>query len=432
MAFEHHAIHGHFVAGYHTQRVTDFHLIERHDLVSAGRDLPRSGRREIQQRLNCAAGSTAGAEFQHLPEQHQNDNHGSSLKVDRDLAVMLHRMREESRSKHRHCAEKERCAHADCDQCEHVPVPREDRAPAAPEEWPASPSDDRNRECKLDPPRRMTVRPRLIRERRDQMRHRENEHGKRQRRSDPKAAGHIAKLGVFVIVATRRHRFESHAALRAIAGMILLHLWVHRACIDGLARHPRRIPLQRHSACRTIARLVRLHAGAHRAEVFRVGGRLHFRVTVAVFFVSAATTAGSFRGRSLGEKRLPAVLAAKIERLPIALGVQRGGLIHSHVANRVFGHIKLLPEPNANHGFDLRRAIFWIASFSGPTAFSSRSLRINSSLVLAGSFSNSFESLPISCVGFCGFCFIRVLSNEVSRRELAPVVSLGDSVISRS
>ena len=224
-------------------------------------------------------------------------------------------------------------------------MPREERAPAPPEKRPPSPPDDRNREGKLNPPRRVTVCPRLIRERRDQVRHRKKEHGERERCADPKAAGHVVKLRVFVVIAPCRHRFESHAALRAIAGMILLHLGVHRACINDFSRHPRRIPLQRHAAFRTIPRLVRLHAGAHRAEVFRVGGRLHFRITVAVVLVSTTTTAARFRRRGLGEKRFPAVLAAKIERLPIALGVQRGGLIHGHVANRVFGHIKFLSRP---------------------------------------------------------------------------------------
>jgi hypothetical protein len=33
----------------------------------------------------------------------------------------------------------------------------------------------------------------------------------------------------------RRHRFQRHAALGAIAGMILLHFRVHRAGVDGFA-----------------------------------------------------------------------------------------------------------------------------------------------------------------------------------------------------
>jgi hypothetical protein len=39
-----------------------------------------------------------------------------------------------------------------------------------------------------------------------------------------------------------------------------------------------------------------------------------------------------------GQKRLPTVVAAKVERLSIAFGVESGGFIHGHSADRVFGH----------------------------------------------------------------------------------------------
>jgi hypothetical protein len=38
-----------------------------------------------------------------------------------------------------------------------------------------------------------------------------------------------------------------------------------------------------------------------------------------------------------GQKLFPAVFAAKIERLSIAFGVDRGGLVHGHAADGVFG-----------------------------------------------------------------------------------------------
>ena len=177
------------------------------------------------------------------------------------------------------------------------------------------------------------------------MGHREKEHGERQRRSDPKTAGHIAKLRVFFVTDIRAHRFECHAALRTIAGMFLLHFGVHGAGKNSLSRHPCGVSLERHAAFRTIARLVRFHAGTHRAKVFRRRRWFHLRITIAVSLVPSATTAFRFRRRSLGEKRPSALLAAKIENLPIALGVQRGSLVHSHFANWVFGHIKSLFIP---------------------------------------------------------------------------------------
>jgi len=39
-----------------------------------------------------------------------------------------------------------------------------------------------------------------------------------------------------------------------------------------------------------------------------------------------------------GQKRLPTVVAAKVELLSIAFGVERGGFVHVHSANGVFGY----------------------------------------------------------------------------------------------
>jgi len=39
-----------------------------------------------------------------------------------------------------------------------------------------------------------------------------------------------------------------------------------------------------------------------------------------------------------GQKRLPTVVAAKVERLSIAFGVESGGFVHVHSADGVFGH----------------------------------------------------------------------------------------------
>ena len=39
-----------------------------------------------------------------------------------------------------------------------------------------------------------------------------------------------------------------------------------------------------------------------------------------------------------GQKLLPTVVAAKVERLSIAFGVESGRFIHGHSADGVFGH----------------------------------------------------------------------------------------------
>ncbi len=39
-----------------------------------------------------------------------------------------------------------------------------------------------------------------------------------------------------------------------------------------------------------------------------------------------------------GQKLSPAVFAAKVECFSVAVGVDRGGLVHGHAADGVFGH----------------------------------------------------------------------------------------------
>ncbi len=64
-------------------------------------------------------------------------------------------------------------------------------------------------------------------------------------------------------------RLQRHPANRAIPGMILLDLRVHRAGVDNLLRSVEgRIPFQRHAAVRTTARHIALYPFAHRAKVF--------------------------------------------------------------------------------------------------------------------------------------------------------------------
>ena len=69
--------------------------------------------------------------FQHLTEKHEYNDHRCRLKVDGNLAHVLHRRRKQTGHQHRHGAEEERRSHTNRDQREHVQIARYDAAPAA-------------------------------------------------------------------------------------------------------------------------------------------------------------------------------------------------------------------------------------------------------------------------------------------------------------
>jgi len=60
-------------------------------MIAARCDLPRGGRRKVQQRFDGAARAAAGTELEHLTEEHQHNNHRRGFKVDGNLALVLHR-----------------------------------------------------------------------------------------------------------------------------------------------------------------------------------------------------------------------------------------------------------------------------------------------------------------------------------------------------
>jgi hypothetical protein len=124
----------------------------------------------------------------------------------------------------------------------------------------------------------------------DQMTHGEQKHGHTERGADPETPSHVFGIIAFCVgFRAASLWFQCHAADRAVAGMVLLNLRMHRAGVDGfLRRLPHGIAFQGHAAFGAIARLVRLDAMAHGAEVFRRSGRLHRClsrvVTTRVFF----------------------------------------------------------------------------------------------------------------------------------------------------
>ena len=66
------------------------------------------------------------------------------------------------------------------------------------------------------------------------------------------------------------------------------------------------------------------------ATIRGIAGRFGFR--------STAATIDRFRRRALGQKLLPAMFAAKVERLRIAIGAKGRRFVHGHATNRVGLH----------------------------------------------------------------------------------------------
>ncbi|MPN51199.1 hypothetical protein SDC9_198841 [bioreactor metagenome] len=64
----------------------------------------------------------------------------------------------------------------------------------------------------------------------------------------------------------------------------------------------------------------------------------YFACSVPVLSTAAARLALRLGTGGGGQKLLSAVVAAKVEHLSIALGVESGGFVHGHSADGVFGH----------------------------------------------------------------------------------------------
>lgn len=165
--------------------------------------------------------------------------------------------------------------------------------------------------------------------------HREKKDGEGQNESDPELAGKTADLvGLMIVTLIHRHLgFQGHPADRAIPGLILLDLRVHRTSVNGALRwSPSGVALEGHAALRAITRNIGFDAGAHGAEKLRCPGwrdRPSVRmVTVIVglfVIVSGAPVRAAGRPNRVGRRDLigcsaglelgPAVFAAEIVSL---------------------------------------------------------------------------------------------------------------------
>jgi hypothetical protein len=231
------AVDRHFLAGPHPQIVADRDLAERHFLVAAvGVDAARRLGREREQRFDGARGRLAGAQLQHLAEQHQDRDDRRRLEIDRDRAVIAaERLREDARRKGRGHAVAEGDADAERDQREHVEIARDQRLPAAREERRARPQHHRCRERQLDPVRPCLVEPGMGAD--DVRAHLQHEHRQRERQPDPEPPGHVGEFRVRPAVGRSDLGFQRHAADRAGARPDLANLGMHRAGVDRAVRH---------------------------------------------------------------------------------------------------------------------------------------------------------------------------------------------------
>ena len=143
-ALEDDAVNRNALAGAHAQVVTDLNLIEWNVVLTAVVvDSTRGFRREPKQVFDRSARTAASTQFQHLPEQHEDDDDGRWLEVDRDGAAHPERLWKYRGDQRGRYAEAECGADPQADEREHVEMPADDRSPASDEERPSAPEHDR-------------------------------------------------------------------------------------------------------------------------------------------------------------------------------------------------------------------------------------------------------------------------------------------------
>ena len=190
-AFDNGAIHWHLLAGAHAQAVADMHAVELHLLLRPVATDAASGlRREVEKRADGSARAFAGPQLQHLPEKDEDGDDRRRLEVDCDRPLGLAEgSREDAWRERRDDAVDPGDARAHGDQREHVQVARDQRLPAAHEEWPAAPQHDGRRQDHLNPVRRL-LRNEVI-EAGQVTAHLQGDHRQRQHQPDPEPARHV-------------------------------------------------------------------------------------------------------------------------------------------------------------------------------------------------------------------------------------------------
>ena len=194
-----------------SKHVADMHLVQGN--VALGPVFCHNSRcfgSQTKKSLDGQTGSAAGPEFEDLAEQDECGDHGRSLEIDGNTAE----------EKRRDEAVEIRRPDTDCDQRKHVGTAVDHRCPAAFEQGPAGPEDDRRREGQLD--------------NRVDFEHPQNENRQAQSGANPESPGHVRELGILLFLGRDHFGFERHAAFRTRTGTGLANLRVHGTGVETL------------------------------------------------------------------------------------------------------------------------------------------------------------------------------------------------------
>ena len=227
-AFDQHAVDRNFFAGTNAQPIADRDGVERHVFIAAVvSDAPRGFGRERDERADRARGRGAGAQFEHLAEQHQHRDDAGGLEIKRDAAVLIVKRRgKQSGRQRRDDAVAISDAGAHGDQREHVEIARDQRLRAAHEKRPAAPQHHRRRQHKFCISRNVAGQMQKT----EMAAHIERHDRQRQQRRNPEAARHVGEFAAIVRAAGLR--LERHAADRAGARSDLADFRMHRTGVD--------------------------------------------------------------------------------------------------------------------------------------------------------------------------------------------------------
>ena len=251
------AVDRHLLARAHAQAVADLHGVELDLLARVPSGLIRRavfGARSSSARMAPLVG-LAGAQLQHLPEQHQHGDDRRRLEVDGDRAVMAaERRREDAGRERRDHAVDPGHAGAHGDQREHVEVAGHERLPAAHEERPAGPEHDRRRQQRAGSSSRSAGRCRWLRP--GQMPahlQRDHRHASAPGRSRTGASCRRAR-GSGPVSAVASTGSSAMPQIGQEPGPDLPDLGMHRAGVDRALRHglglPARLPARGTSRAR--------------------------------------------------------------------------------------------------------------------------------------------------------------------------------------
>ena len=321
------AVDGDPLARPHAEPIPRMDLLEGHvDLAPAFLEPARGRRSQSQQRADGVRGPAPRPQLEHLTEQDQGGDDGRGLEVHGDRSVRrAEGGREEARRQERHEAEPVGDADSQRDEGEHVQAPGQDGTPAALEEGPARPQDDRARQRQLEGVAQASP-GQQVREPGPHRSHRDDEQGRAQRDAHAQAPRHVGELGVLLVARGRSHRLERHPAAGTRAGAVLDHLGVHGAGplapgrLRGRGGRVTAVGL-REVAVRVVAELARTPGAAEGVRLARMG---HLFGGFAGVDLHAADGVGGEPGGGRGGRRAVEVVAVVVHLAGSGFGVVSG------------------------------------------------------------------------------------------------------------